>query len=708
VLDKDRALQRQGEVLSKDPNNSYRVRWEDGTEEGEIRLGRRSGTEYVLVPMNGLRHLGFATPAVLTELLESRPVTLFLAALSESEKPQTGADLTRRVSSIIAGEVGAAWKSARAEFEASDSVSASVQSPKRYRWTGPRDGDLLPAALPLTLGTGAVSSGAEQAGESATGLSTDPESARSSTKPQVSEAASDEHAQPSNSAGPSADITEDESSVSKERSLADVVKSARHALQGAVDDPGRELLERESHSSVPPIRFVAALAIDVPGAIDLAEMARTPLASSVALAELPDDILSVALTRLGAQFLPTIAALPRKSKIPALSALSDSLGDEHVVPLLLRAHAELSASKSSSATSAPLRKAYAHLVKRAVTASTVTVEVALRVLSGLDAKTLDPELTESAVVWLGTAIRRSGAEGWAALSSHDRSTLEMWAQRSPLAPDRARAQLLSAVHDVAGSNVAEPGWWRDVTWDEIAASAAGSMVRVVTSSAVRDLVVRPRAVEALKSASSRARLLTILAAPATLADAIDPPDVAVAIAGVRARDARLSGWVAAIADEAGREELDTSLRAAEMAVALAMEAREAAEARARAAFERGLRLEQEVAAARESTGELRASQERQVRIDALRALSDVAAFVDGALDRQSSDYIRGRVSALLGRQGVRALGEVGAIVSFDSDHHDLVGAPADPGQPIRVIRMGYTWDTPGGTVVLTRALAEKA
>ena len=89
------------------------------------------------------------------------------------------------------------------------------------------------------------------------------------------------------------------------------------------------------------------------------------------------------------------------------------------------------------------------------------------------------------------------------------------------------------------------------------------------------------------------------------------------------------------------------------------------------------------------------------------SLADMAAYVESALERQSPERIASRVSAMARREGLVRLGEPGQEVPYKPSEHDLVGAPATPGEAVVVRHVGYTWDGPDGEIVLARALVER-
>jgi len=683
--------------------NVYRVQWDDGSEASEVQLGRGHGVEIVAVPADGLRHYGFAAPEALAIALDRDPTILFLAALRDTDRGLNARQIIEIVASVLPGtDVAAAWQAARDRFAEHASVTTSATKPPRYRWSGPREVAILPplrrpgledsknVATPAREGLGAVPTELPEGAGNALAAA----AVERAVEPLLDDTTAD---------GPEASA----SHATSERALSEVVKTARRVLKGDGAPGDLDKLAADERSSEFAARFVAAVALDKLDPRLAAQLASTPLATASALERVPDDVLQAGFARLGNGFLPVVAALPRESRVHELETFPTALGTESTVALLERARDELKSSRSrATGKGTGLESAYARLVRRAGTEGFVPTESALASLTALDRTRLDGETAGASLDWLTRCLKAGGLEGWNRLAAHELTSIEIMARAVPLTRDGPRTALLLEVYRIAGREVAEPRWWRDVSWDDLAASATGLLSRVLGQPEVLAAIVRPLGSEAMAAATTRARLFTVLGAPPIVVDSLAASEVANSIANVGKRDKSLSEWIGLLADESGRARLRETVDRATSERDLARNAERDAEARTAAANDRVQRLERDLRAAASATTGLRDSQIRQARIDAMRALADLAAFVGGALDSQPSERIRARVTAILGRQGVQPLGSPGVVEMFDPDRHDVVGAPAVAGASVVVRRAGYIWKTPDEAIVLARAIVE--
>jgi hypothetical protein len=139
----------------------------------------------------------------------------------------------------------------------------------------------------------------------------------------------------------------------------------------------------------------------------------------------------------------------------------------------------------------------------------------------------------------------------------------------------------------------------------------------------------------------------------------------------------------------------------------AADAAAAAEERARVLVERCERLERDLQSANDRAIRLRTTQERELRIDVVRALAGLAAEIEEMVTgRSTPEIIVERVRSLVAGQALHPIGTVGEESGFDPALHEpLVGTP-EPGTPVNVIRPGYLWTTPE-EILLHKALVER-
>jgi hypothetical protein len=101
----------------------------------------------------------------------------------------------------------------------------------------------------------------------------------------------------------------------------------------------------------------------------------------------------------------------------------------------------------------------------------------------------------------------------------------------------------------------------------------------------------------------------------------------------------------------------------------------------------------------------RAAQDRQLRIDAMRSLAELAIEVEELVaNGADADVLIERVRVLAEINSLEPIGQVGGQLPFDpSCHTPLAGYP-DAGSPVSVVRPGYTWHAGDEDVLLERAV----
>ena len=136
---------------------------------------------------------------------------------------------------------------------------------------------------------------------------------------------------------------------------------------------------------------------------------------------------------------------------------------------------------------------------------------------------------------------------------------------------------------------------------------------------------------------------------------------------------------------------------------LTRERAELAQERAGLAQERDVLAERVRANYREAAG-VRAAQDRQARIDAARALAEVAMEVEElAAAGVAGTVTVERVRAMVSGFGLAPIGRAGEVAGFDATRHTPIGEPVPAGSAVRVIRPGYSWHTGDQDVLLARA-----
>ncbi|MEV7226953.1 hypothetical protein AB0M79_08005 [Polymorphospora sp. NPDC051019] len=102
---------------------------------------------------------------------------------------------------------------------------------------------------------------------------------------------------------------------------------------------------------------------------------------------------------------------------------------------------------------------------------------------------------------------------------------------------------------------------------------------------------------------------------------------------------------------------------------------------------------------------MRAAQERQIRIDVVRALADLAAEVEEIVAAGGdAQVLVERVRGLAMAQGLEPVGSSGAPAKFDPTLHESVGRQPETGATVAVVRPGYRWRFADEEILLHRSV----
>jgi hypothetical protein len=100
----------------------------------------------------------------------------------------------------------------------------------------------------------------------------------------------------------------------------------------------------------------------------------------------------------------------------------------------------------------------------------------------------------------------------------------------------------------------------------------------------------------------------------------------------------------------------------------------------------------------------RATQERQSRIDGLRAVADLAGEIEElAYSSGDPEVIVERVQTLVQARSLEQIGRSGEQTTFDSSRHEAIGPWPGADAAVTVARPGYTWRTDKEEVLLQKA-----
>lgn len=484
----------------------------------------------------------------------------------------------------------------------------------------------------------------------------------------------------------------------------------RQLLRGKISDANRsaleDLVQRPAQGTVPALVLSA-----VTGEFDarLAQSAAvTPLATGARIAAYTEDVIAAIADAAGDRRAAALLAAVTK-KVPRIDDVDFVRLTQpgELQSLLERALTEL----RNTADPAALRPGLEAMVDRILNspdAPAIGLRPVLEVMSALPGGDAQQARLTRVVNLIADILKRAGPAGVAAVSDSDKQAIARAQARLPLTGTGSRATVLSIVASADVTEIAQSRWWRDVTIDDLANITSGPLLPVLELASVVDAVVRPLAVEAIRHVKTRRGLGHMLAASRPVAEALPADAVSDALVRVSRTDAPLRSWLDVVRDTEALSALEVERD--QMAKDLHQKTRELARAEEDVQRLRSsaARLESRVHEAERARTAMRGSQERQIRIDAMRALAGLAAFVEGSIDRLEPARLKARVSALVRRQGIGSIETPDDVVAFDPARHESVGPAIQPGQKVVVRRCGYTWDSPQEEVVLVRALVERA
>lgn len=473
-------------------------------------------------------------------------------------------------------------------------------------------------------------------------------------------------------------------------------------------------LEQEASAEAPPaepvrLPLAQALAAALGGgpAFDARAYARSVLTTAVQLADLSDSDLEHVLTSVVDEECPQavalLTALPRKAK-PLTTERLATVQAGAIPPLLAASVVELrqrpaAGHKAVAAAGWLLRRiADLPLVPQAVAAFiTLAGEVATR-----DEAKEQEEALDRAALALGAWLPSLEPDERAVIDPH---TVARLAAALPFTKRGGRAALLAAVARVWPERITEPMWWREVTLTALIDCSGGPLGRVTSIPEVSRELIAPLMEREIAKTTSRVRLATLLALPHEFVVHLHADDVATAFRRTALEDPVVGSWVNALSRAEEVAKLRGDIERAEAETRRADDRAEQADARGRELAARCEHLERLLRQQHERSVGMRAAQERQVQIDVIRALADLAAEVEElTMSKAAPEILMERVRALVADQELEAIGEAGAETSFDPMSHEILVGIARPGDAVSVLRPGYRWVSGGERTLLCRAL----
>lgn len=287
--------------------------------------------------------------------------------------------------------------------------------------------------------------------------------------------------------------------------------------------------------------------------------------------------------------------------------------------------------------------------------------------------------------------------------SVDVAALATIAASLPLRPEGGRAALTAAAARIWPDQMVDARWWSGVSASALAECANGALGAATSLPAVAEQILGPLVRGEFSATTSRRRLALLLGWPTEFLAYVPAETVASAFRRV-GTDPLVGEWVAALSQDQRIAEMEQALADAGVEAKTAIERADRAERRASELAARCDHLENVLRQWHAESLSLRAAQQRQLQIDVIRALANLAAEVEElAHAGAGGDDLVDRVRTLVSNYELEPIGSAGAQVPFDPElHAPAFGAPT-AGATVAVIRPGYRWRFSDEEVFISKA-----
>jgi len=272
-------------------------------------------------------------------------------------------------------------------------------------------------------------------------------------------------------------------------------------------------------------------------------------------------------------------------------------------------------------------------------------------------------------------------------------------------PLKGRSRIMWGVWKTSPAAIAEATLWGSwITLEEIEVLARTTPdCQLLDDPWVAECVVSPRVEGWINKVDHRSALARMLTWPAPLLDHVTSDSAVSAIRRSTRNDPWLRDMVEVLAQDVRVQTLTKDLSTAQSALAAAQEALSAAldaEAESRAAAE--IATARAAAAARDQIS----AGAHEIRQETLRLMRVLASILAQAGRLDAATPVPGVLDVLLqqaGHEGLISIGPVGAVVAYDQERHEFLGA--DLPDTVEITELGFVYEDPQGPVVLRRAAA---
>lgn len=312
-------------------------------------------------------------------------------------------------------------------------------------------------------------------------------------------------------------------------------------------------------------------------------------------------------------------------------------------------------------------------------------------------------ISEVIIRSLAATVREAPIETLKAVSAEE---LAGCLKNLPLTQASPRVDFLLALLDKNYEELLNSYWWTSCTWDDLNSLGQTKLFDILKSRELTESVRQPAVRELLTSIGTRAFLGRAVSSHLLIAELITPDDLVQISRSIAKKDGVFSGWLNALGNVQELKSLETANRELIANASQLQQGLKAENTANRELTTRLERIEAQLTEARSASAGLIASERRQLVIDAMRALGQVAATMEALNGMPEASSTLQKASSLLGRQGVECFAAPGDIVSFDPLSHNAPAGKPAVGSRVTVVRGGYKWNEEN--VVLIEALVSEA
>lgn len=347
-----------------------------------------------------------------------------------------------------------------------------------------------------------------------------------------------------------------------------------------------------------------------------------------------------------------------------------------------------------------LTRALAQVLQRATDGRRLPPDLLVRLARTFSGRPMNENGLDLCLVQLSEALASLPTD---AFTNFDLQGLASATASAPLSRTGGRARLMSTLYRTMPDEVTNVRWWAGATLESLSDAARGVLGPVLEDDRVASQTVAPIVRSYVDGASTRSSVSVVWGLPVPLARHASGEQLLQTLRRVGARDRLLESWLDTLAGTAivrtlqdRVDELETDADRGREALVRAANESDTLRERLRITAE-------QLAASRNEEAGNRDSHDRQVRIDAVRAVAVLAAHVRQSSAARADEALMRQVEHACRREGLDEFDSAGEPTVYDPERHELLSGSLLPGSPATVLRGGYTWGDGDQRVVLVKA-----